>query len=201
MTDLINGSAPAQFSGGPPTPFGDARPGVMTNAGLAHGGSTAMVPPVMFAASSPQGTNPFIPSGMRRRAPMHSDGAVGQEIRELRRGQGRTLKDLARAIGVTGAQLHRYETGTTRIAASRLIAIGNALGVGADALISAGYRESSHVAAPASFPGFSAQSSDDIVEMIELFGIITDVRHRSALLAVARMMAAQYPRDGSADKA
>lgn len=120
-----------------------------------------------------------------QRSPRTSDSAVGSEIRRLRRSQGRTQKELARAIGVTGAQLHRYETGSTRIAASRLIAIADALGVRPDVLIAAG---SVHDAPPAPL-GLTA--GDEIVELIQVFGTICDPKHRSALIAVARMMVDQ----------
>ncbi len=126
-----------------------------------------------------------------RRAAMGSDSAVGGEVRRLRRAQGKTQKELAERVGVTGAQLHRYETGATRIAASRLIAIADALGVRADILISAG--GSSHEPSPQAPP---ASEDDDIVELIQVFGTLTDPRHRSALVAVARMMASHYQRRG-----
>ncbi|MBP0496087.1 helix-turn-helix domain-containing protein [Pararoseomonas indoligenes] len=130
--------------------------------------------------------------GVNQRSPTSSDTAVGREIRELRRAQGRTQKELARMVGVTGAQLHRYETGTTRIAASRLIAIANALDIRPDVLIAAG---STREGVPPPAPTFQAGSGDDIVELIQAFGSISDPKHRSALVAVARMMAAQYSRD------
>ncbi|WP_338663897.1 helix-turn-helix domain-containing protein [Pararoseomonas sp. SCSIO 73927] len=134
-------------------------------------------------------------SSGNQRSPTSSDSAVGREIRELRRAQGRTQKELARMVGVTGAQLHRYETGTTRIAASRLIAIANALDIRPDVLIAAGSTRAVPAPPP---PAFQAGSGDDIVELIQAFSTITDPRHRSALVAVARMMAAQYGRhDGS----
>ena len=132
-----------------------------------------------------------VPAPLSRRTPTLSDSSVGREIRALRRAQGRTQKELARAIGVTGAQLHRYEAGTTRIAASRLITIAEALGVAAETLIAAGYGPPAGPHAQPAAP-VPAQPSDDIVELIELFGTITDARHRSALVAVARMMALQY---------
>lgn len=126
-----------------------------------------------------------------QRSPTSSDSAVGREIRELRRAQGRTQKELARMVGVTGAQLHRYETGTTRIAASRLIAIANALDIRPDVLIAAGSTRAVSTPPP---PAYQSGSGDDIVELIQAFGSIADPKHRSALVAVARMMAAQYGR-------
>lgn len=69
------------------------------------------------------------------RSPTASDAALGQKIRELRRLRGLTQSELAALAGVTGAQVHRYEAGGTRIAASRLVAIARALGAQPDSLI------------------------------------------------------------------
>ncbi|MDB5369953.1 MAG: transcriptional regulator [Roseomonas sp.] len=124
---------------------------------------------------------------MRTRGPTTSDSAVGKEIRQCRRSAGMTQKQIAAIIGVTGAQLHRYETGATRIAASRLIAIANALGVRPDSLL----------AAASSLDGghrnmVPPNTSEEIIELIQMFGSITDPRHRSALVAVARMMTSTH---------
>jgi transcriptional regulator with XRE-family HTH domain len=124
---------------------------------------------------------------------MTPDAAVGREIRQHRRAAGMTQKHLASIIGVTGAQFHRYETGATRITASRLIAIANALGVRPDTLLAAA---SSAKPQPASV---SVGTSQEIVELVQMFGSIADPRHRSALVAVARMMTASHqttPEDG-----
>ncbi|MBC9179600.1 helix-turn-helix transcriptional regulator [Roseomonas ludipueritiae] len=119
---------------------------------------------------------------MKMRNPSTPDSAVGREIRQYRRAAGLTQKQVADIIGVTGAQFHRYETGATRITASRLIAIANALGVRADTLLAAASSvEMEQPAAP-------ANSSQEIVELVQMFGSIVDPRHRSALVAVARMM-------------
>ncbi|MCR0984974.1 helix-turn-helix domain-containing protein [Roseomonas populi] len=120
------------------------------------------------------------------RSPMSSDIAVGREIRELRRSQGRTQKELARVVGVTGAQLHRYEMGTTRIAASRLITIANALDIRPDVLIAAGSSQDVPTPPAVALP---ASAGDDIAELLQVFCTITDPKRRSALIAVARMMA------------
>jgi transcriptional regulator with XRE-family HTH domain len=119
---------------------------------------------------------------VRERRPTKSDSVVGREIRQYRRSAGLTQKQIASMIGVTGAQLHRYETGATRITASRLIAIAGALGVRPDTLLASATQE----AAPTP-PIYSGQ---EMVELIQMFGNIADPRHRSALVAVARMMTA-----------
>jgi transcriptional regulator with XRE-family HTH domain len=122
------------------------------------------------------------------RNPSTPDTAVGREIRQYRRAAGLTQKQVADIIGVTGAQFHRYETGATRITASRLIAIANALGVRADTLLAAA--SSVDMEPAVSTP---ASTSQEIVELVQMFGSIVDPRHRSALVAVARMMTSPQP--------
>jgi transcriptional regulator with XRE-family HTH domain len=121
-----------------------------------------------------------------------ADLAVGKEIRRHRRNAGLTQKDVAARIGVTGAQFHRYETGTTRITTSRLIAIAEALNMRPDTLLAAA---SAAEATPLLVP---ASSSQEVVDLVQMFGSIIDPRHRSALVAVARMMlsAPQPPQTG-----
>jgi transcriptional regulator with XRE-family HTH domain len=120
----------------------------------------------------------------RVRAPMASDSALGKKVRELRRSRGMTQKELAAAVGVTGAQLHRYETGATRVAASRMIAIAEALGVRPDVLIG-----SCTPAEPTPAPTTDASTGDDLLELIQLFSSIGEPKNRNAVLAIARMLA------------
>jgi transcriptional regulator with XRE-family HTH domain len=110
-----------------------------------------------------------------------SDTALGQKIRGLRRARVLTQKELAAMVGVTGAQLHRYETGGTRIAASRLVALAQALGVRADTLIGSCTTE------PEPPPPTVFSSGDDLLELIQIFSSLTDPRHRIAVLSIARM--------------
>lgn len=114
-----------------------------------------------------------------------SDTALGQKIRSLRRSRVLTQKELAAMVGVTGAQLHRYETGGTRIAASRLVALAKALGVRADSLIGSCTTEPEEQIAPA--PQFTSGSGDDLLELIQIFSGLNDPRHRAAVLSIARM--------------
>ena len=118
------------------------------------------------------------------RGPTTSDSAVGREIRQYRRSAGLTQKQIASMVGVTGAQLHRYETGSTRITASRLIDIANALGVRPDTLLATAAAAGTE---PVAMPNLT-NSGQEIVELIQMFGSISDPRHRAALVAVARMM-------------
>jgi transcriptional regulator with XRE-family HTH domain len=110
-----------------------------------------------------------------------ADSAVGHEIRRHRRLAGLTQKDVAARIGVTGAQFHRYETGATRITTGRLIAIATELNIRPDTLLAAGST------AAAEHPLSSSNASQEIVDLVQMFASI-DPQHRSALVAVARMI-------------
>jgi transcriptional regulator with XRE-family HTH domain len=111
-----------------------------------------------------------------------ADHAVGQEVRRHRRQAGLTQKEVAARIGVTGAQFHRYETGETRISASRLIEIAKVLRIDIRILLAAA---SSAGAEP---PVLSRNSHQQVAHLVQMFSSIVDPRHRAALLAVARMM-------------
>lgn len=124
---------------------------------------------------------PDHPTGIR--SPTKSDFSIGSKLRELRRARMITQKELAAMVGVTGAQLHRYEMGTTRVAASRLISIAEALGVNADTLMGAA---TGHEPTPISLA--LGEGQDDIIELINIFCSIREPKNRSAIIAVARML-------------
>lgn len=56
------------------------------------------------------------------------DTVIGIKIHELRISMGLSRQQLAAKIGVTHQQLQKYEKGTNRISAGRLMAIAKALG-------------------------------------------------------------------------
>lgn len=62
------------------------------------------------------------------------DRAVGQKVRQLRVAHGITQEALAAEIGVSSAQLQKYEQGINRISAGRLYRIAQALGVSVNEL-------------------------------------------------------------------
>ncbi len=57
------------------------------------------------------------------------DKRIGNKINQLRVSMGVTRQELSDKIGVTHQQLQKYEQGTNRVTASRLIDISNALQV------------------------------------------------------------------------
>jgi transcriptional regulator with XRE-family HTH domain len=157
------------FPAGPRTAPMDVRPQAM--AGVDDG---TEVEPVVAA----------IPGN---RSPTSADASVGSRIKELRRAAGRTQKEIADIVGVTGAQFHRYETGATRIATSRLLGIATALGVRPEVLVGN--------AAPRHEPmvDFIDGATDELVELVQVFSTINDPRRRGALMAFARAVARGQP--------
>jgi len=118
-------------------------------------------------------------SGRQTRAATAADAAVGIRIRALRRAAGRTQKQLATHVGVTNAQLHRYEAGISRVAASRLVAIARALDVRVEDLLNEGT-----ASAEAAMP-----HPDEFATLARAFASIADPRHRAALVSLANTMA------------
>lgn len=63
------------------------------------------------------------------KGPNFIDVAVGQRLADRRAALGMNQSTLAKALGITFQQIQKYETGTNRIAVSRLWAIAKALDV------------------------------------------------------------------------
>ena len=63
----------------------------------------------------------------RRRTPI--DAEIGKRLRAVRREIGASQTALAEAVGVTFPQIQKYENGTDRISAGRLLELAHALGV------------------------------------------------------------------------
>lgn len=118
--------------------------------------------------------------GSQTRAPTAADVAVGLRIRALRRAAGHTQKELARHVGVTNAQLHRYEAGISRVAASRLVAIAKALNCRVADLVSDDAPEEAERPAP---------HDEEFARLARAFAAISDPKHRAALVSLAHTMA------------
>jgi transcriptional regulator with XRE-family HTH domain len=112
-----------------------------------------------------------------------ADRHVGTRIRERRVMMGLSQQQLARMIGVTYQQAHKYERGLNRISAGRLFEIGQVLGV------------------PVSyfFEGLAAESVPQemsprqrmCLELARNFSMINNEKHQEALSQMARALAAQ----------
>lgn len=66
-------------------------------------------------------------AGVNARKPTQLDARIGSRIRIARQNRGLSQTRLADQIGVTFQQIQKYERGTNRIAASRLVRAAEAL--------------------------------------------------------------------------
>jgi len=112
-----------------------------------------------------------------------ADKHVGARIRERRTMLGLSQQQLAKMIGVTYQQAHKYERGLNRISAGRLYGIAQVLGV------------------PISwfFEGLKSETVDPsmsqrqrmCLELARNFALIDNDKHQEALSQMARALAAQ----------
>jgi transcriptional regulator with XRE-family HTH domain len=112
-----------------------------------------------------------------------ADRHVGARIRERRVMMGLSQQQLAKMIGVTYQQAHKYERGLNRISAGRLFEIGQVLNV------------------PVSwfFEGLSPETETQeasprqrmCLELARNFALIDNEKHQEALSQMARALAAQ----------
>jgi transcriptional regulator with XRE-family HTH domain len=79
----------------------------------------------MSDESAPPGMS-FAPA-MDAPATAKVDEHIGGQVRKRRRMLGLTQEELATRVGVTAQQVHKYESGANRIAASKLFEIATAL--------------------------------------------------------------------------
>lgn len=113
------------------------------------------------------------------------DLRLGARVRELRKSIGMSQCGLAALIGVTNAQLHRYERGASRIPASRLINIAAAIGLEISTLTDAS-RPAAQV---------RPRQDHEVELLLHAFNAIEDPKQRSAVVTLARSMARLVTRD------
>ncbi len=136
---------------------------------------------------APEGTMP-------PKAPTEIDQLVGRRVREQRLRVGLSQAKLAQLLGITVAQLHKYETGVNRIGASRLHQIARLLQV------PVGFFFEAQEGADASRADVDGTQVTDqqTSELVKAFSRITNSAMRRALLDLAR--AAAHSEETSSDK-
>lgn len=106
------------------------------------------------------------------------DKAIGRKIQELRIAKGKSRKQVSYLIDVSGAQLEKYEKGSNRISAGRLMAIAKALGVSVNYFF-----DSVETFAP------SHSTHERLgIELSRIFLKIKDSQQQIALVALARTL-------------
>jgi transcriptional regulator with XRE-family HTH domain len=112
--------------------------------------------------------------------------AIGARLRARRRQLGLSQSDLAEKLGVSFQQVQKYERGANRVAASTLVAAAVALDTTVGVLVGeegGGSREDDDAV-------FRALSRPGALELLLAFDGIAEPRARSALVALAKEMAA-----------
>lgn len=112
-----------------------------------------------------------------------ADRHVGSRIRERRTMLGLSQQQLAKMIGVTYQQAHKYERGLNRISAGRLFEIAQVLGVPV-AWFFEGLEAGGEVQA-------MSQRQRMCLELARNFALIDNDKHQEALSQMARALAAQ----------
>ena len=130
--------------------------------------------------SGQSGTQPGEKPGQRANA---ADRHVGARIRERRIMMGLSQQQLAKMIGVTYQQAHKYERGLNRISAGRLFEIAQVLGVPVSFFFEG--------LAAATEPQEISPRQRMCLELARNFAMIDNEKHQEALSQMARALAAQ----------
>ncbi|WP_370288409.1 helix-turn-helix domain-containing protein [Siccirubricoccus soli] len=112
-----------------------------------------------------------------------ADRHVGARIRERRVMMGLSQQQLARMIGVTYQQAHKYERGLNRISAGRLFEIAQVLGVTVSWFFDGLATEAE--------PQEISSRQRMCLELARNFALIDNEKHQEALSQMARALAAQ----------
>lgn len=112
-----------------------------------------------------------------------ADRHVGARIRERRVMLGLSQQQLAKMIGVTYQQAHKYERGVNRISAGRLYEIATVLGVPI-AWFFDGLEDGAE-------PHEVSPRQRMCLELARNFALIDNEKHQEALSQMARALAAQ----------
>lgn len=112
-----------------------------------------------------------------------ADRHVGARIRERRVMLGLSQQQLAKMIGVTYQQAHKYERGVNRISAGRLYEIATVLGVPI-AWFFDGLEDGGE-------PNEVSPRQRMCLELARNFALIDNEKHQEALSQMARALAAQ----------
>jgi transcriptional regulator with XRE-family HTH domain len=112
-----------------------------------------------------------------------ADRHVGARIRERRIMMGLSQQQLAKMIGVTYQQAHKYERGLNRISAGRLFEIAQVLGVPVSWFFEGlNDKRDQHEMSP---------RQRMCLELARNFALIDNEKHQEALSQMARALAAQ----------
>jgi transcriptional regulator with XRE-family HTH domain len=127
----------------------------------------------------------------RKRGPDPIDVEVGRRIRIERTLRGISQSTLGRALGITFQQVQKYEKGTNRVGAGRLMRIAKELGVPVGALLGADgetvkeLSDGSNTLEYLALPG--------AIRLLQAFAQIEDKGTKSAFIDLAERIAGVLP--------
>ncbi len=108
------------------------------------------------------------------------DRYVARRLRDRRILFGLKQREVADMLGLSPQQVHKYETGTSRISIGRLFELADILGVSIEFFF-----EGLH--APGDFAG--SQRAQQLAELARNFNAVRDVEHKIAICRMARLLA------------
>ena len=113
------------------------------------------------------------------------DIELGRRIRTKRLQLGLSQTDLANACGVTFQQIQKYESGTNRISASRLLSVATALNLHAGVF----YDGFQHPEKNGSL--FGVNPSENEIKLVRAFADIADSSTQRAILRIVEEVGVQ----------
>ena len=128
------------------------------------------------------------------------DKLVGQNIRIFRMAKGISQTELGNSVGVTFQQIQKYEKGANRVSASTLVRVARELGVTVAFLVGEGGAPTTSGADRSVGPGgaalagagdsaFGSLGIAEALELVEVFGRISDPSVRRAMVQLLQTMA------------
>lgn len=120
-----------------------------------------------------------------KKSPAAADIQVGTNIRQLRARKNLSQEVLAEKIGVTFQQVQKYENGTNRVSASRLVQIAAVFGVSVDTLFTGATAEIDPNAEP--LPAMSR----DAMALANDFEAISDPNVRLSIRGLVKSLRRQ----------
>ena len=120
------------------------------------------------------------------------DVEVGAKIKFRRRLLGLSQGKLAKGLGVTFQQVQKYESGTNRVGASRILALANILQVGPDFFFAQSADDRASVSSPSTLETdaiTSFLSTREGLEINRAFMMIKSHKARRSIVALAVALA------------
>ncbi|MCC5976565.1 MAG: helix-turn-helix transcriptional regulator [Salinarimonas sp.] len=127
-----------------------------------------------------------------KKSPNEIDFEIGRRIKSRRNALGLNQQHLAQRIGVSYQQVQKYENGTDRVGAARLLQIAQALDVPIDFFYRVGDGDDPEHGDERSIEDFQIQralAQEEGRELILLFASIKGASFRTNLLDIAKALA------------